>query len=538
MKRLLLFLLVVPFTLLYSQWQYPSSPTNREMWCIRAVNDSVVWSGGIVGAVIKSTDGGNNWIQTAAVPETNFRSYAIDAINSSTAWVTGTDEGTRNYAKIFKTTNGGTSWALKYNQGGGNGFGIRFFDENNGLAFGGPIDDNWMIVTTTDGGETWTQIPEANFPPPDSTLVIDSEDSSSYYTYSEYGVVDLETYGDHAWFVSYIQFDDPVGKPSYVYHSTDRGYHWTKSTVNFPNNISDLANVAFKDANNGVIVGCNYGTRGHTTDGGATWAFIESANDYFYSVTNIDSTDIYIAVGDSLTTHITYDGGHTWKRYCPSSSSYFFGADATHDKVWACGSSGMVAIWDNFVSLPVELTLFTALTNGSRVTLNWHTATEMNNYGFEVERRELQNSEWKNIGFIQGAGTSNAPKEYTYTDATCFVGNYVYRLKQINTDGTFKYSQSVEVSIQTPNQFLLSQNYPNPFNPTTTIEFTLAEDAFTTLKVYDIIGREVVTLVNENLQAGVLHQATLNANKLSSGMYFYRLESGRQTQVKKLILLK
>jgi hypothetical protein len=206
-----------------------------------------------------------------------------------------------------------------------------------------------------------------------------------------------------------------------------------------------------------------------------------------------------------------------------------------------------LAGWDGV--LPVQMTSFTALVQGMNTELHWNTATEINNYGFEAERRaigtqllannqQLKIGNWNKINFISGAGTCNSPNEYSYTDTKLSAGRYEYRLKQIDLDGSFKYSQSVEVEILAPNALTLFQNYPNPFNPTTTIEFALAEDGFTSLKVFDILGREVITLVDENLRAGIIHQATFNASKLSTGMYFYRLQTKNNSVVKSLLLLK
>jgi hypothetical protein len=198
---------------------------------------------------------------------------------------------------------------------------------------------------------------------------------------------------------------------------------------------------------------------------------------------------------------------------------------------------------NNQTTLPVELTTFTATAANNAATLTWNTATEVNNYGFEVERRAISNqqsgiSNWLKIGFVQGAGTSNVTHCYSFTDANVSAGIYAYRLKQTDNDGTYKYSGEAEITLLVPNVFALNQNYPNPFNPTTTIEFTLQEDGFTTLKVYDVLGKEIAMLVHDNLQAGVLHKTTFNASKLSSGMYFYKLESNKQMQVKKLLLIK
>ncbi|MCK9409863.1 MAG: T9SS type A sorting domain-containing protein, partial [Bacteroidetes bacterium] len=193
---------------------------------------------------------------------------------------------------------------------------------------------------------------------------------------------------------------------------------------------------------------------------------------------------------------------------------------------------------------------FTAAVNGGGVELTWETATETNNRGFEIERisdylesvlsersETKDGNQWQRIGFIEGHHTTNTPQEYSFTDNAAR-GILRYRLKQIDRDGKFAYSPIVEVKIAAPAVFALSQNYPNPFNPSTTISFTLQHTGLTTLKVYDAIGREVATLVNEVLEAGVYHQKQFNAGNLASGVYFARLTSGAQTQMKKLLLMK
>jgi hypothetical protein len=147
--------------------------------------------------------------------------------------------------------------------------------------------------------------------------------------------------------------------------------------------------------------------------------------------------------------------------------------------------------------------------------------------------------QWSKASFVSGSGTSNFPKYYSFTDNNLRPGRYAYRIKQIDQDGTFKYSESVEVEVGlVPKMLTLSQNYPNPFNPMTTIEFTLAEDSKVSLKVFDILGREVATLMIGELKAGVLHQQTFDVSKLSSGMYIYRLQTGNKSLAKKLMVLK
>lgn len=190
--------------------------------------------------------------------------------------------------------------------------------------------------------------------------------------------------------------------------------------------------------------------------------------------------------------------------------------------------------------LPVELSSFSAAIIGSSVKLNWQTETEINNFGFEIERNKKQNDkneQWMKIGFVNGNGNSNSPKQYTFTDEGIVSGKYSYRLKQIDNDGQFEYSKAIEVDFNTPKKFALNQNYPNPFNPVTTISWEIPEDNFVTLKIYDPLGKEVATIVNEYKQSG-FYQTNFNADGLSSGMYFYTLGTGSFVQTKKMILIK
>ena len=194
------------------------------------------------------------------------------------------------------------------------------------------------------------------------------------------------------------------------------------------------------------------------------------------------------------------------------------------------------------VDLPVELTAFTAAARNSMTILKWSTATEVNNTGFEVERSVVLNTapatDWQKIGFVDGAGTSNAPHVYSFNDKNITSGCYRYRLKQVDRDGSFKYSQSAEVEVRTvPQVFALSQNYPDPFNPTTTITYSLTSDERVSLAVYDILGSEVGVLVN-GVQTAGNHQVMFSGSNLGSGIYFYKLETSGRTIIKKMILLK
>jgi hypothetical protein len=189
--------------------------------------------------------------------------------------------------------------------------------------------------------------------------------------------------------------------------------------------------------------------------------------------------------------------------------------------------------------LPVELTSFSATTIGSTIKLNWNTATEVNNYGFEVERCALiaERETWNKIGFVEGSGNSNSPKDYSFIDEKVSTGKYSYRLKQIDNDGQFEYSKTIEVDFGAPKKFELSQNYPNPFNPTTTIRFNLPETGNVKLTLFNILGQEIRTLVNEVKEAGT-YTINLNASELNSGMYIYKIETGSFIQTRKMTLVK
>ncbi|HSD62184.1 MAG TPA: T9SS type A sorting domain-containing protein [Ignavibacteriaceae bacterium] len=186
--------------------------------------------------------------------------------------------------------------------------------------------------------------------------------------------------------------------------------------------------------------------------------------------------------------------------------------------------------------VPVEMIAFNALYSNGTVSLNWTTETEINNKGFEVQRSGDQMSEWKRIGFVQGKGTITEKSVYTFDDANPLNGRVRYRLKQLDFNGAYTYTQIAEVNAA-PFNFALNQNYPNPFNPTTNIEFNVGQTSQVTLKVYDILGKETASLLNEYKNAGT-YTVEFNASNLPSGIYICTLTAGNFTASKKLLLLK
>jgi hypothetical protein len=198
------------------------------------------------------------------------------------------------------------------------------------------------------------------------------------------------------------------------------------------------------------------------------------------------------------------------------------------------GTQGVAINWDS--GLPVELTSFASTVKNNSVLLNWQTATEKSNYGFEVER-SADKVKWQKIAFVNGNGNSNSEKYYSYADKSSMSGKQYYRLKQVDTDGNYEYSKTIEADLGLPKSYELSQNYPNPFNPATTIKFALPESQVVKITVFNSIGEQVTKVVDEYMEAGS-HEVNFSASNLASGVYLYRLEAGKYVQTKKMMLIK
>ncbi len=216
-------------------------------------------------------------------------------------------------------------------------------------------------------------------------------------------------------------------------------------------------------------------------------------------------------------------GNHSWN-YNPVSLQYIF-----------------VEV-DYIDIVPVELTSFTASLSEGSVILNWTTATELNNQGFEIERA-LSNQDWTKIGYVPGFGTTTEPKTYSFMDQNILTGTYSYRLKQIDYDGTYSYSDAIEIVVDlTPGSFTLFQNYPNPFNPSTTIQFQVPKASDVSIIIYDMLGQQVKSLFADQVQAGrynIEWDGTSSSGiKMSSGSYIYRMTAGEFVETKEMILLK
>ena len=288
-------------------------------------------------------------------------------------------------------------------------------------------------------------------------------------------------------------------------------------------NNNDEMCVGFSASASTIYAGCYYTGRASTDPAGFTIVpdVVKAGLDYYirtfgsgrnrwgdYSGTSVDpSTQSF----------------YLFNQYALSRGTILSGEDGRWGTVF-----GLVPVG----SLPVELTSFSATTIGSTVKLNWQTATEVNNYGFDVERCALsaERQAWEKIGFVNGSGNSNSPKDYSFVDDKISDGKpayrtdrYSYRLKQIDNDGSYSYSDVVKVEALTVKDFAVYQNYPNPFNPITSIKFKIPVDSKVKITVSNILGEELETLFEGPQNPGI-HEVVWNGNNYASGVYFANVQ--------------
>ncbi len=314
--------------------------------------------------------------------------------------------------------------------------------------------------------------------------------------------------------------------------ATPQTFSWTAGQWNMVEHVVNLSTDQSQFYFNGTLVKQWQWTLGANGSGGpntlhAVDLFGATANDQMY-VDNFKFESL------TLETVLFYDDFESYtagqQLACQAPTVWTTWSNAP------CGpEDGMVSTDYSYV--PVELTSFVAKVNAAgQVELSWSTATELNNLGFQVERKAV-NGEYLPIGYVQGNGTTTERKEYSFIDKSVEAGKYFYRLKQMDFDGRFEYSPEIEVDVHPPLQFTLEQNYPNPFNPSTKIKFGLAENTNVRLAVYNLLGELIATLVNNQLSAG-FYEVEFNATSLPSGMYIYSIETPVYKEVRKMMLMK
>jgi len=520
-----------------AQWNQQNSGTTATLRSVKAVDNNIIWAAGDYGLVLNTSDGGITW-NIKPPTQTSYDNFGIAAFDIDTAFVIGSTVlgGIYPYeAKIWKTTDAGNTWMEKYYSSNNVGNNIHFFDSNNGVYLGDPSPLNssqWNILTTTDGGNSWNRVPSSNYPPSDSVC-------------GEYGLIrSYGAHGDNVWFSTY--YDYCSTKNNRIFRSTDRGYNWIAFDMPYQGYTAGW--ISFSSSTYGVAISDTYGLVSRTTDGGATWAIIDTINIYVpWAVRNSPGyANFFIAVGEDASTNgISYysnNFGTFWNTLSAPSQSILLDVSLTQDSAWAVGNDGTILTLNIESIIPVELTSFTAVSQFGKVILNWSTATEINNLGFEIERKIISNEingDWILVGFREGYGTTTEPREYSFVDdiSEIAANSLSYRLKQIDFDGTCEYSDEVLVDNPAPSDFALHQNYPNPFNPVTTISYSLPLKSQVEIVIYNTLGEQVKQLVNGEKEVGT-HKVKLNAISLPSGIYFYRLQAGSFVETKKMVLLR
>ncbi len=274
-----------------------------------------------------------------------------------------------------------------------------------------------------------------------------------------------------------------------------------------------------------------------------SYTFGNTPNNFGLEMTFIVDS-IYVYTGGNLLIELRHEGFTGTTRSLDAVTTSTSGYGTLFRTCWGSGYTANSGSYGNFSivrinaddPVPVELTSFTASVTGKNVLLQWATATELNNSGFEVQRKTVD-SEYEAVGFVAGSGSTTEQRDYLFNDVNVPDGNYIYRLKQIDFNGLFDYSHEVEVEVNAPAEYALEQNYPNPFNPSTTINYSIGEAGLVKIAVYNLLGQQVALVVNELKEAGQ-HSISFNASALTSGAYFYTIETLQFKQTRKMLLAK
>jgi photosystem II stability/assembly factor-like uncharacterized protein len=343
---------------------------------------------------------------------------------------------------------------------------------------------------------------------------------------------------------------------SNIFLSTDGGATFTNKTSGLPGRTITSVNIHPSDENIALLTFSGFSTNKvyKTTDMGNSWFSIHGnlpdspVNDGFIYTYDALNPNTYF-VGTDIGVFLTQDNGTNWVEL-PNNlpNTVIIHLDySPSNQMMRAGTHGR-GVYEAFIDLtvPVELSSFTAETGVNTVLLNWSTATETNNNGFEIERK-LKNQEWVTIAFVQGNGTTTEIQNYNYVDdysSLPYEGTVLYRLKQIDYNGSFEYSEQVAVNLTfIPSEYYISQNYPNPFNPSTTIKYSLPVESQVRINIYNALGEIIEELVSKSQNSGN-YEVTWNAKNYSSGIYYYSFEvnsaDGSQShrEMKKIVYLK
>ncbi len=519
-------------------------PTGIIFYSVRFGSDNTAYLSGANGYFFKSTDAGATWNQigyrftTNTIKDVSF----ADTLNG---YVVGT-----NF--LARTTDGGFTWTQQTSPFSGDINEVIAPSPDHAIAG----CDGGNVLVTTNGGTNWNLIPTGITGTNSDILAIDFVDDNFGIAAAYNGTVAKSTDGGFNWLIissitGYNPWDmDMVdslygwvaGTGERISRTTDGGYTWQQQLA-----VGGLGTygISFIDRHRGIAGGTS-GNTYYTTNGGENWQVaMTKPNNTVWGIHFVDSP-VFGSLGMTACAsgyvYISTDGGANWAqepRFTIATFSDIYMTDAAH--AWIVGNSGVILKYSQPANIPVELTSFTASTKQNDVILNWTTATELNNRGFQIERRNTQdenNDIWNTVGFVNGFGTTTEPNSYSYIDKKLSAGKYQYRLKQIDLDGSFEYSNIIDAAVGIPVQFSLEQNYPNPFNPGTTISWQSPVSGWNTLKIFNSLGEEIETILNGYLEAGYHSISFFAPSILTSGIYFYQLQLGNYLETKKMILIK
>ncbi len=485
---------------LFSQWSLvASAPEVYQQNIVNIDNQLLISTAG--SGIYKSEDGGNTWstINNGLNSQQALVVYQVIAHDYMT--YAATMDG------IYRSDDNGENWVKKSNGIGiGPGATYEFTQsvyEYNNILFTGAWNG---IYYSIDEGENW------------SITNVSGEAILAK---------DITEHNDILFAAREVN-NTPVG-----YFSINGGMHWEPiSGLSFYNTITFFSEPQKLWA--GTIAGVWL-----STDNGITWVDRSnglSLDPYPASLLRVNGVFITALKFGGSGVYRSFDDGLNWENIgegLPFLSSIDKMIEY-NGRILAATSNGL---WQRDMSeIPVELATFSASAREGFVELRWITKTEKNNWGFEVQRK-VDGIGWNRLTFIEGKGTTIEPKEYLYNDMNVSEGNFSYRLKQVDYNGSFEFSPTIEVKYSIPEKFSLSQNYPNPFNPSSNIFFSIGKTALVSLKVYDSLGKEVSILMNEQKPAGD-YTLNFNADGLAAGVYYYKLTADNFSQVRKMILLK
>ena len=483
---------------LYSQWYQQHSGGPHILHSIFFVDENNGFAAGRNQTFMKTSDGGENW-SIFSLGSDDFY-HDMQFIDSQNGWAVLGGWTPARHGYILKTTNGGSIWSGQYYIDGFVLLSVYFINDLIGWAVG----TNGIIFHTSNGGNSWT---------------FQYQLTTSEWIYDVY-------FADQnlGWVVGNLS--------NKILKTTNGGNSW--QWINIPAN-EWLLGIEFIDQDIGIAVGDN-GRIIKSTNGGNTWFVVQSnTTSRLRDVEFVNSVEGWAVGLGGVILHTT-NQGNTWNLSSSGTLIDLYSVSFVNPLTgWISGDNQLI-LFTNNGGIPVELLSFTVTTKQNEVELIWSTATELNNSGFDIERR-YENQAWSKVEFVPGSGTTTEKQIYLYKEKPDRSGDYWYRLKQIDYDGTFEYSEEVALQFTPKFDFRLEQNYPNPFNPSTRIRFTLPEKEYTTLRILNSLGELVEELVNEVKESGN-YEFEFDAGKLSSGMYFYNLISGEFIETKKMVLIK